>query len=108
MLSMLITRGALMTCQSCAIAKARQKNPNNKSEGTKAEKFNGQVYHNITTIKESNKDKSLGCKTVWHIPAKETINFKQSTFFVYKSNMPKNMCLFIQQEKARGHPIRIT
>jgi hypothetical protein len=106
-LSMLITRGALKTCETCAIAKARQKILNYESEGAKADKFNGQVYHDITTIKESNKDKSLGCKTVWHILAKETVNFKQSTFFVYKSNMPKNMCPFMQQEKACGHPIKI-
>jgi hypothetical protein len=39
--------------------------------------------------------------------AKETVNFKQSTFFVYKSNMPKNMCAFMQQEKSCGHPIEI-
>jgi hypothetical protein len=65
------------------------------------------VYHNIATVKESNEDKKLGCKTVWHITAKETVNFKRSTFFVYKSGMPNNMCAFMQQEKARGHPIEI-
>jgi hypothetical protein len=40
-LSMLITRGALKTCESCVIAKARQKNLNNQSEGAKADKING-------------------------------------------------------------------
>ncbi len=87
-LSMFITRGALKTYKSCAIAKARQKSNNNESEGAKADKFNGQVYHHIATIKESNEDKSLGCKSVWHISAEETVNFKQCTSFVYKSNMP--------------------
>jgi hypothetical protein len=37
-LGMLITRGALKTCESCAIAKAKQKNMNNESEGEKANK----------------------------------------------------------------------
>ncbi len=106
-LGMGITRGTLKTCKSCAIAKAKQKNLNNESEGAKSDKFNGQVYHNIATVKESGKDKSLGHRTVWHITAKETVNFKQSTFFVYKSDMPKNMCAFMQQEKSRGHPIEI-
>jgi hypothetical protein len=40
-LSMLITRGALKTCKSCAIAKARQNNLNNESKGAKADKYNG-------------------------------------------------------------------
>ncbi len=106
-LSMLVTRGALKTYKSCAIAKARQKNLNNESGGAKADKFNGQVYCNIATIKESNEDKSLGCKTVWHISAKETVNFKQSTFVVYKINMLKDMSAFMQQEKARKHSIKI-
>jgi hypothetical protein len=39
-LRMLITRGALKTCISCAIAKAKQKNLNNESERAKADKFN--------------------------------------------------------------------
>ena len=42
-----------------------------------------------------------------YITTEETVNFKQSTLFVYKSDMPKDMCTFMQQEKARGHPIEI-
>jgi hypothetical protein len=44
---------------------------------------------------------------VWHITAKETVNFKRSRFFVAKSNMPKDMCTFMQPEKSRRHPISI-
>ncbi len=40
-LNMLITRGTLKTCKSCAISKAKQKNLNYKSKGAKADKFNG-------------------------------------------------------------------
>ena len=61
----------------------------------------------VVTVKESNEDKKLGWKTIWHITAEETVNFKQSTFFVHKSDMPANMCAFVQQEKACGHPIEI-
>ncbi len=52
-LGILITRGALKTCESCAIAKAKQKNVNDESEGEKAVKYNGRVYHDIATVKES-------------------------------------------------------
>ncbi len=63
-LGMGIIRGTLKTCKSCAIAKAKQKNLNNESEGAKADKFNAQVYHNIATVKESGKDKSLSHRMV--------------------------------------------
>ncbi len=58
-------------------------------------------------MNEDDEDKKSGQKTVWHITAEETVNFKRSTFFVYKSEMPKDMCAFMQKEKARGHPIEI-
>ena len=106
-LGILITRGALKTCESCAISKAKQKNVNDVSEGEKAVKYNGRVYHDIATVKESEEDKALGRKTVWHITAEETVNFKRSKFFVSKSDMPKDMCVFMQQEMSRGHPISI-
>jgi len=106
-LGILITRGALKTCKSCAILKARQKNVNEESAGEKAVKYNGRVYHEIATVKESEEDKSLGRKTAWHITAEETVNFKRSKFFVAKSDITKDMCKFMQQEKMRGHPILI-
>ncbi len=96
-LVIIIARGALKTCESCALAKAKQKNVNDVSEGEKAVKYNGRVYHDIATIKESDEDKALGRKTVWHITAEETVNFKRSKFFMAKSNMPKDMCVFMQQ-----------
>jgi len=99
-------RGAI-TCESCAISKARQKNMNEESTGVKAVKYNGRVYHDIATVKESEEDKSLGRKMVWHITAEVTVNFKRSKFDVAKSNMPKDMCVFMQQEKSRRHPISI-
>jgi hypothetical protein len=40
-LGMGITRGTLKTCKSYSIAKVKQKNFNNESEGAKADKFNG-------------------------------------------------------------------
>ena len=42
-LGILIARGALKTCKSCAIAKAKQRNVNDVSKGKKAVKYNGRV-----------------------------------------------------------------
>jgi hypothetical protein len=89
-------RGALKTCESCAIAKAKHKNVNDESKREKAVKYNGRVYHDIATAKESEDGKSLGQRTVWHIMAEGTVNFKRSKFRT-----------FMQQEKSRGHPILI-
>jgi hypothetical protein len=68
-LNMQITRGSLKKCEPCADAKARQMNVNSKSKGSKAEKFNGCMYHDIAILKESNNDKKPGCKSVWHVIA---------------------------------------
>ena len=73
-LDILITRGALKTCESCAIAKTKQKNMNDESKGEKADKYNGSVYHDIATVKDGKNDKSLGRRRMRHITAKETVN----------------------------------
>jgi hypothetical protein len=104
---MQITRGSLKTCEPCAVSKGRQMNVNSKSEGSKAEKFNGRVYHDIAIMKENNNDKKLGWKSVWHVIAEETVNFKTSKFFVSKSKMPTYMCEYIESEKVQGLPIAI-
>jgi hypothetical protein len=59
-LGMPITRGTLKACKLCTFAKMKQKNVNNESEGEKTDKYNGRVYHDIATVKESKNDKSLG------------------------------------------------
>ena len=106
-LGILIARGALKTCESCAIAKAKKKNVNDVSKGEKSVKYNWRVYHDVATVKKSEEDKALGQKMVWHITADETVNFKRSKFFMAKSDMPKDMCVFMQQEMSPGHPILI-
>jgi len=44
-------------------------------------------------------------KTCSHVQLQK--QSKRSKFSVAKSNMPKDMCVFMQQEKSRGHPISI-
>jgi len=100
-----ITRGSLKTCEPCAVAKAKQMNVNNESKGTKADKFNGRVYHDIATVKETDDDKKLGRKSVWHVCVEETVLFKVSKFFVRKSEMPAYMCEYMESKKVQGHPI---
>ena len=106
-LSILILRGALKTFKSCAIVKVKKKNVNDVSKGKKAVKYNGRVYHDIATVKESEEDKALGWKTLWHITAEETVNFKGSKFFVAKVKQ-KNTHDVSEGEKAVKYNGRVT
>jgi hypothetical protein len=58
------------------------------------------------TVKERDKDKKLSRKTICHILAEETVNFKRSTFFASESEMPLDMCAFMKQDKVCRHPIK--
>ncbi len=104
---MQITRGLLKTCEPCTVAKAKQMNVNNESEGVKADKFNGRVYHDIAMVKDTDNDVKLGCKSVWHVCVEETVLFKVIKFFVSKGEMPTYMCEYMESEKMQGHPIQI-
>jgi hypothetical protein len=106
-LNMQISMGSLKTCEPRAVAKARQMDVNSKSEGSKAEKFNGRMHHDIAIVKESNNNKKLGHKSVWHVIAAKMVSFKASKFFVSKSKMTKYMCEYMESEKVQGHPIAI-
>ncbi len=73
--------------------------------GEKAVKYNGRVYHDIATVKESKEDKSLGRKMVWHITAEETVDFKRSKFFVDLlrcTYLPKPSCGRTQERPQVG------
>jgi hypothetical protein len=78
-LNMQITRGSLKMCEPCAVAKARQMNVNSKSKGSKTEKFNGRMYHDIAIINKINDDKKLGHKSVWHVIAEERVISRQAS-----------------------------
>ncbi len=58
-------------------------------------------------MKESDNNKKIGCKTFWHVSAKEMVYFKISKFFVSKSKIPKYKCEYMESKKVQGHPIAI-
>ncbi len=62
-LGILITRGALKTCESCAISEARQKNVNEESAGVKAVKYNGRVYDDIGKMRKTSRSVERRCGT---------------------------------------------
>ena len=52
-----LTRGKMDKCEACAVAKAKQKNIPKETSHKKAEKPNGRVYLDISTIKAPKKSK---------------------------------------------------
>jgi hypothetical protein len=82
------------------LRKRSRKIVNDENKGVKTVKYNGRIYHDIATVKESKEDNSFCQRTVWHITAKETVNFKRSKFFVAKSDIPKDMCVFLCNKRS--------
>ena len=51
-------------------------------------------------MKETDDDRKLRRKSVWHVCVKETVLFKVSKFFVRKCKMPAYMCEYMESEKV--------
>ncbi len=64
-LSWTITRGPLGVCESCANAKARQKNMPKVSTGEKETVINGRWFHNSSTLKVHKGEK--GSSKIWDL-----------------------------------------
>ncbi len=108
-LRMNLSRGALLVCESCTIAKARQRNvPKETSEENKAQEYNGQCFHDIATIKVPEKMEGITTSEPnWHILIDEALGFKQSKFHILKGAIIPDMCQYMHSEKERGFPIQI-
>ena len=103
-----LTRGELGPCDACTEAKAKQKNLHTKmpEEVKKADKPNGQVYLNITTIK---KHKKFPAPTNpnWRMLVDEATKMKFLHFFKTKDAMVKPTLALFYKWGERGHPVKI-
>ncbi len=108
-LGMNLSRGMLPVCESCTIAKARQRNvPKETSEENKAQEYNGQCFHNIAKIKVLEKMEGITIsKPNWHILIDEALGFKRSKFHIMKGAIIPDMCQYMHSEKEHGYPIQI-
>ncbi len=82
-LGITLLQGALPVCESCAIARANQRNiPKRISDKCKATKFNGRTYHNLAKIKVPEEFEGVTITmSNWHILVDKATNFKCSKFF---------------------------
>jgi hypothetical protein len=108
-LGMNLSRGTVPVCETCAIAKARQRNvPKEASEENKAQEYNGQCFHDIATIKNLEKMEGITTsKPNWHNLIDEALGFKHSNFHITKGAIIPVMCQYMHSEKERDYPIQI-
>jgi hypothetical protein len=97
-----VTRGPLGECESCANAKARQKNVPKISTGEKATVINGRWFHDSSTLKVRKCDK--GSSKSWDLTVDELTGILFSGIYNKKNEFIKSMCQRIQAQTARGYP----
>ncbi len=100
-----ITRGPLGVCESCANAKARQKNVLKISTGEKATVINGRWYHDSLTLKLHKGEKSSS--KIWDLTVDELTGIPFTGIYNKKNEFIESMCQRIQARTARGHPVLI-
>jgi hypothetical protein len=91
-----ITRGSLGKCESCANAKARQKNVTKISNGEKATVVNGRWFHDNSTLKVHKGKKST--TKMWDptLTVDELTKLPWTGFNNKKNELIENMCQRIQ------------
>jgi hypothetical protein len=100
-----ITRGSLGMCESCANAKARQKNVPEISTGEKAAVINGRWFQDNSTLKVHKGQK--GTTKIWNPKFDKLTGLPWTGIYNKKNEFIKRMCTPIQAQKARGYPVLI-
>jgi hypothetical protein len=92
-------------CESCANAKARQKNMPNISTGEKTTVINGQWFHDSSTPKVL-KGEKISSK-IWDLTVDELTGIPFTGIYNRKNEFIKSMCQCIQAQTARDYPVLI-
>ncbi len=100
-----ITRGPLGVSESCANAKARQKNVPKISTGEKATVINGWWFHDSSTLKVHKGEK--GSSKIWGLTVDELAGIPSTGICNKKNEFIESMCQRIQAQLARGYPVLI-
>ncbi len=100
-----ITRGPLGVCESCANAKARQKNVPKISTGEQATVINGRWFHDSSTLRLHKGDK--GSNKIWDLTVDELTGIPFTGIHNKKNEFIESMCQKNQAQTARGHPVLI-
>jgi len=99
-----IARGTLLPCESCAAAKAKQKNVPKSSDHVMATAEEGRVFLDIATIKGPE-----GVNVtfpVWLMKVDEQTQLKFSDFYKSKNAMVEPTCEQFEKWRQAGHPVK--
>ena len=103
-----LVKGSWQVCQSCAEAKAQQKNVPKESSSEKATEPNGRLFHDLATIKPPKKSDIEVSRPVWQILTDEYTGIKFSAFHSKKSDIiestPRKI---VQLEGIVQKPVKI-
>ena len=92
-------------CESCANAKARQKNVPKISTGEQATVINDRWFYESFTRKVRKDDKSFN--KIWDLTVDELTGIPFTGIYNKKNEFIESMCQRIQAQTARGHPVLI-
>ena len=103
-----LSRGTLKACESCAIAKAKQKNIPKIIDHVSASEVNGRMHLDLSTVKppEHQKDIKLTRRN-WCMIIDEKTGMKFSSFHETKNGMVEPTCKRFKLWKQNGKPVKI-
>jgi hypothetical protein len=93
-------------CESCANAKARQKNvPRISTGGEKATVINGWWFHDSSTLKVHKGEH--GSSKIWDLTVDELTEIPFTGIYNKKDEFVESVYQCIQAQTARGYPVLI-
>ncbi len=93
-------------CKACAIAKAKQKNTQHKSQGQgKASAINEKVYSDLSYI--YGPDQKCALKYIWHLMIDSATGLGTDCFYKAKMEFIELACKLLQKWKSNGNEVKI-
>ena len=99
-----LTKGGMLPCPSCTVAKAKQKNVPKDSPHVPASKDASQIFLDISTVRAP--DGTRVPKPNWRILVDERTQLKFSSFFAHKNDMIEPTCAQFQRWQKAGRPVK--
>ena len=97
--------GAVKRCESCQVAKAKQKAVPKDSEHTPSKTPGERLYLDISSVKKPKEVKHVG-KTNWYMIVDEATHLKSSNFYETKNGMVEPTCIFINKLHKNNIPTK--
>lgn len=97
--------GSLGVCESCTVAKAKQKNVPKVSEHIPSNIPNERIYLDIATVKQMPNEPRI-TRPHWRIMVDECTQMKFSNFFETKNGMIEPTCIWLDKWRQNGKPVK--